>query len=62
MNLVSPNGISSVDWMRRSLAAHINQPLTWYKVNDFVQVKYVSNSLKGWNLMGICFLKETEFW
>ncbi|KAK9287542.1 hypothetical protein L1049_015963 [Liquidambar formosana] len=31
MNLASPNGISSVDWMRGSLVAQKNQPLTWYK-------------------------------
>lgn len=32
MNLVSPNGISSVDWMQGSLAAQRQQPLTWHKV------------------------------
>ncbi|CAL9027168.1 unnamed protein product [Prunus brigantina] len=31
MNLVSPNSISSVDWMRGSLAAQKQQPLTWHK-------------------------------
>ncbi|KAF8405296.1 hypothetical protein HHK36_010198 [Tetracentron sinense] len=31
MNLVSPNGISSVDWIRGSLVAQQQQPLTWYK-------------------------------
>ena len=31
MNLVSPNGISSVDWMQGSLAAQRQQPLTWHK-------------------------------
>lgn len=31
MNLVSPNGISSVDWMQDSLAAQRQQPLTWHK-------------------------------
>ncbi|PIA52828.1 hypothetical protein AQUCO_01000597v1 [Aquilegia coerulea] len=31
MNLVSPNGISSVEWMRGSLVAQRQQPLTWYK-------------------------------
>ncbi|PQM37133.1 beta-galactosidase 3 [Prunus yedoensis var. nudiflora] len=31
MNLVSPNAISSVDWMRGSLAAQKQQPLTWHK-------------------------------
>jgi hypothetical protein len=32
MNLVSPNGASSVDWIRGSLATQRQQPLTWYKV------------------------------
>lgn len=32
MNLVSPSGISSVDWVKGSLAALKQQPLTWYKV------------------------------
>ncbi|KAH7566338.1 hypothetical protein JRO89_XS08G0140000 [Xanthoceras sorbifolium] len=31
MNLVSPNGISSVEWMQASLAAQRQQPLTWHK-------------------------------
>ncbi|XP_042502283.1 beta-galactosidase 3-like [Macadamia integrifolia] len=31
MNLVSPNGISSVEWMSASLVAQKRQPLTWYK-------------------------------
>uniref|UniRef100_A0A0A0KMB2 beta-galactosidase n=1 Tax=Cucumis sativus TaxID=3659 RepID=A0A0A0KMB2_CUCSA len=31
MNLVSPNGISSVEWMEGSLAAQAPQPLTWHK-------------------------------
>uniref|UniRef100_A0A2N9IHC9 Beta-galactosidase n=1 Tax=Fagus sylvatica TaxID=28930 RepID=A0A2N9IHC9_FAGSY len=31
MNLVSPNGASSVDWIRGSLATQRQQPLTWYK-------------------------------
>nr|DAD22287.1 TPA_asm: hypothetical protein HUJ06_023750 [Nelumbo nucifera] len=31
MNLVSPNGISSVDWMQGSLVVQKQQPLTWYK-------------------------------
>ncbi|KAF3435751.1 hypothetical protein FNV43_RR22843 [Rhamnella rubrinervis] len=30
-NLGSPNSISSVDWMRESLVAQKQQPLTWYK-------------------------------
>lgn len=33
MSLVSPNGRSSVEWARGSLAARNNQPLTWYKAN-----------------------------
>lgn len=32
MNLVSPSGISSVDWLNGSLATLKPQPLTWYKV------------------------------
>lgn len=32
MNLVSPHGISSAEWVRGSLAAKKQQPLTWYKV------------------------------
>lgn len=32
MNLVSPSGISSVDWMQGSLIAQKQQPLTWHKV------------------------------
>ncbi|KAK4490681.1 hypothetical protein RD792_001373 [Penstemon davidsonii] len=31
MNLVSPNSISSVDWMKGSLIAQKHQPLTWHK-------------------------------
>ncbi|CAK9140088.1 unnamed protein product [Ilex paraguariensis] len=31
MNLVSPSGISSVDWMGGSFVTHKKQPLTWYK-------------------------------
>lgn len=31
MNLVSPNGDSSVDWMQGSLIAQKQQPLTWHK-------------------------------
>ncbi|KAI8533039.1 hypothetical protein RHMOL_Rhmol11G0265200 [Rhododendron molle] len=31
MNLVSPIGVSSVDWMPESLFARSPQPLTWYK-------------------------------
>ncbi|KAM7529661.1 hypothetical protein LguiB_033071 [Lonicera macranthoides] len=31
MNLVSPNGISSVDWTQHSLREEIQQPLTWHK-------------------------------
>lgn len=38
MNLVSPNGASSVDWIRGSLATQSHQPLTWYKVRE-LQIK-----------------------
>ncbi|KAF6144115.1 hypothetical protein GIB67_004788 [Kingdonia uniflora] len=31
MNLDSPNGISSVEWMQGSLVSQRPQPLTWYK-------------------------------
>ncbi|TQD71177.1 hypothetical protein C1H46_043297 [Malus baccata] len=31
MNLVSPNGASSVDWIRRSVATQTKQTLKWYK-------------------------------
>lgn len=31
MDLVSPNGISAVDWMQASLVVQKQQPLTWYK-------------------------------
>ncbi|XP_077233745.1 beta-galactosidase 5-like [Tasmannia lanceolata] len=31
MNLASPNGISSVEWMRVSLVGKKQQPLTWHK-------------------------------
>ncbi|KAH9711205.1 Beta-galactosidase 3 [Citrus sinensis] len=31
MNLVSPNGISSVEWMQSSLAVQRQQPLMWHK-------------------------------
>ncbi|KAK7309321.1 hypothetical protein RJT34_05949 [Clitoria ternatea] len=31
MNLASPNGISSVEWMQSALALDRNQPLTWHK-------------------------------
>ncbi|XP_023003076.1 beta-galactosidase 3 [Cucurbita maxima] len=33
MNLRSPNSISSVEWMKGSLAAQAPQPLTWHKSN-----------------------------
>lgn len=32
MQLVTPSGLSSVEWMRGSLAAQRQQPLTWHKV------------------------------
>ncbi|GMJ15424.1 beta-galactosidase 5 [Hibiscus trionum] len=31
MNLVSPDGVSSVEWMQGSLAAQSQQSMTWYK-------------------------------
>ncbi|KAG5089440.1 hypothetical protein JHK86_002052 [Glycine max] len=31
MNLASPNGISSVEWMQSALVSDKNQPLTWHK-------------------------------
>ncbi|XP_034674934.1 beta-galactosidase 5-like [Vitis riparia] len=31
MNLVSPNGVSAVEWVRGSLAAQGQQPLKWHK-------------------------------
>ncbi|GAV86699.1 Glyco_hydro_35 domain-containing protein [Cephalotus follicularis] len=31
MNLVSPDGASSVDWIQSTLAIQTQQPLTWYK-------------------------------
>lgn len=30
--MVSPNGATSVDWMRASLATGSQQPLRWHKV------------------------------
>lgn len=33
MNLYSPSKSSSVDWMKASLAANNQRPLTWYKAN-----------------------------
>ncbi|KAF5206023.1 Beta-galactosidase [Thalictrum thalictroides] len=33
MNVVSPNGVSSADWMQTSLAAQKQQPLTWFKAH-----------------------------
>ncbi|XP_038716273.1 beta-galactosidase 5-like [Tripterygium wilfordii] len=33
MNLVSPNGASSVDWMKESLAIQRQRPLTWHKAS-----------------------------
>jgi len=32
MNLASPDGISSVEWMQSALVVQRNQPLTWHKV------------------------------
>ena len=32
MNLVSPDRVSSVDWIRGSLAIQSQRPLKWYKV------------------------------
>lgn len=34
MNLYSPSKSSSVDWMKASLAANNQRPLTWYKVSN----------------------------
>lgn len=34
MNLVSPNSISSVEWMQGSLIAQQQQSLTWHKVQS----------------------------
>ncbi|GER40398.1 beta-galactosidase [Striga asiatica] len=31
MNLISPDGVSSVDWMKTSLIAQNKQPLAWHK-------------------------------
>nr|AFK40036.1 unknown [Lotus japonicus] len=31
MNLVSPNGVSSVDWVRESLASQSLQQLKWHR-------------------------------
>ncbi|KAK7367342.1 hypothetical protein VNO80_09353 [Phaseolus coccineus] len=31
MNLASPNGITSVEWMQSALVSDKNQPLTWHK-------------------------------
>ncbi|XP_047314853.1 beta-galactosidase 3-like [Impatiens glandulifera] len=33
MNLISPDGISPVEWMQGSLIAQQQQPLTWHKVH-----------------------------
>ncbi|CAA2960549.1 beta-galactosidase 5-like [Olea europaea subsp. europaea] len=33
MNLVSPDGVSSVDWLQGSLVTKRQQPLKWYKAN-----------------------------
>lgn len=32
MNLASPNGISSVEWMDTAIVVQKKQPLTWHKV------------------------------
>jgi hypothetical protein len=32
MNLASPDGVSSVEWMQSALVVQKNQPLTWHKV------------------------------
>ena len=45
MNLVSPNGISSVEWMEGSLAAQKQQPLRWHKVNKNEKQKYFQHEL-----------------
>ena len=34
MNLVSPDGASSVEWVRGSLAIGSRQTMTWYKVEN----------------------------
>lgn len=39
MNLVSPNGVSSVDWARESLAAQNQQQLKWHKVSTILELQ-----------------------
>jgi hypothetical protein len=39
MNLVSPNGASSIDWIRVSVATQSQRPLTWYKVRKLRENK-----------------------
>lgn len=38
MNLASPNGISSVEWMQSAIVVQRNQPLTWHKVHLQINV------------------------
>ena len=42
MDLVSTNQYSPVEWMRGSLAAERQQPLTWHKVCDEENVTFNS--------------------
>ena len=59
MNLVSPNGASSVDWIPGSLATRGQQQLKWYKVRSeqnknnnpsVIQELLELKLILGWNL------------
>jgi hypothetical protein len=43
MNLVSPNGVSSVDWVRESLASQNQPQLKWHKVRKVTGLYYYNN-------------------
>lgn len=68
MNLVSPDGVSSVDWTKGSLIAQKQQqPLAWHKVQQDLLLSSKqkhTNSNSGCNLnrpISIC-LMEMNHW
>lgn len=45
MNLVSPNGVSSVDWVQESQGTQSRSQLKWYKVREQLLVYIIRYEL-----------------
>lgn len=45
MNLVSPNGVSSVDWVQESLATQSRSQLKWNKAREQLLAYIVRHAL-----------------